>query len=222
MNDTSSLGISSSTEKEEKHIHHNNNNNNIDTTIKEEQQQAVPHLRIDRADEPPLPPLITHNKSRSRGGSRMSSPDSSPSPPSSPTTTNMTRTTTLLPKLYRLVKFNRLLIFILICFSFGSIFVMLDSFQHHQRDISGCQTSYMRPEYIKQTGFDSEMTRFAGKYGLYLYREKGVDYSDQVSLNCQSVYKIEKENLNFYFFVCYSQQVFRFYLYLVTQEVINK
>ncbi|EPB84720.1 hypothetical protein HMPREF1544_08519 [Mucor circinelloides 1006PhL] len=56
---------------------------------------------------------------------------------------------------------------------------MLDSFQHHQRDVSGCQTSYMRPEYIKQTNFDSEMTRFAGKYGLYLYREKGVDYSDQ-------------------------------------------
>lgn len=57
---------------------------------------------------------------------------------------------------------------------------MLDSFQHHQRDVSGCEESYMRPEYIKQTGFDSEMTRFAGKYGLYLYREKGVDFTDQV------------------------------------------
>lgn len=62
---------------------------------------------------------------------------------------------------------------------------MLDSFQHHQRDVSGCQTSYMRPEYIKQTEFDSEMTRFAGKYGLYLYREKGFDFTDQVSILCK-------------------------------------
>jgi hypothetical protein len=39
----------------------------------------------------------------------------------------------------------------------------------------------MRPSFVKQDNFDSEMTKFAGKYTLYLYREKGVDNSDQVS-----------------------------------------
>jgi hypothetical protein len=38
----------------------------------------------------------------------------------------------------------------------------------------------MRPSFVKQDNFDSEMTKFAGKYTLYLYREKGVDNSDQV------------------------------------------
>jgi hypothetical protein len=38
----------------------------------------------------------------------------------------------------------------------------------------------MRPSFVKQSNFDSEMTRFAGKYTLYLYREKGADSSDQV------------------------------------------
>jgi len=37
----------------------------------------------------------------------------------------------------------------------------------------------MRPLYVKQSNFDSEMTRFAGKYTLYLYREKNVDNNDQ-------------------------------------------
>lgn len=35
--------------------------------------------------------------------------------------------------------------------------------------------SYMTPTYIKMEGFDSEYSRFASKYGLYLYREEGVD-----------------------------------------------
>lgn len=48
----------------------------------------------------------------------------------------------------------------------------------------------MRPVYIKQTGFDSEMTRFAGKYALYLYREKDVDLSDQVPFFCVSIPKL--------------------------------
>jgi glycosylphosphatidylinositol deacylase len=177
MNDTSSLGISTSSTKE-KHI---NNNTEIDQQT--QTQQPVPHLRIDRADEQSLP-LLTNKSSNSR----MSSPDSSPSPPSSPT---MSRA--ILPRLYRLVNFSRFLIFILIFFSIGSIFVMLDSFQHHQRDVSGCQTSYMRPEYIKQTGFDSEMTRFAGKYGLYLYREKGVDFTDQVKIYTANLHKKKKQ-----------------------------
>ncbi|KAI8064463.1 PGAP1-like protein-domain-containing protein [Gongronella butleri] len=67
----------------------------------------------------------------------------------------------------------------LIVLAFSILGVMLDSFFHYQKDQSTCQESYMRPVFIKQEGFDSEMTRFAGKYSLHLYREKGVDLSDQ-------------------------------------------
>ena len=35
--------------------------------------------------------------------------------------------------------------------------------------------SYMRPSYVRFHEFDTEHTRFATKYGLYLYREHGVD-----------------------------------------------
>jgi hypothetical protein len=111
-----------------------------------------------------------------------SSPETTtPSPPPSPTLSH-----TQLPKLHTMLKQSQVLIALLILASLGSIYIMLDSLLHYQRDVTGCQTSYMRPEYIKQTSFDSEMTRFAGKYGLYLYREKGVDYSDQVSCMCVS------------------------------------
>jgi len=133
-------------------------------------EKSHPQLRIDAADDHYLDTKQHNNLTMS------SSPGSSPSPPSSPTTMNRAS----LPRLYRIMTASKILLATLILFSLASIYIMLDSFQHHQRDVSGCQTSYMRPEYIKQTNFDSEMTRFAGKYGLYLYREKGVDYSDQV------------------------------------------
>ncbi|OAD80621.1 hypothetical protein PHYBLDRAFT_10352, partial [Phycomyces blakesleeanus NRRL 1555(-)] len=63
----------------------------------------------------------------------------------------------------------------------GCIAIILDSFVNHQRDVSGCRDSYTRPLFIQQTGFDSEMTRFAGKYALYLYREKGIDTVGQLT-----------------------------------------
>lgn len=139
------------------------------TSIKTEKPH--PQLRIDAADDHYFDTKQHNNLIMS------SSPGSSPSPPSSPTAMNRAS----LPRLYRIRTASKMLLTALILFSLASIYIMLDSFQHHQRDVSGCQTSYMRPEYIKQTNFDSEMTRFAGKYGLYLYREKGVDFSDQVS-----------------------------------------
>jgi hypothetical protein len=37
----------------------------------------------------------------------------------------------------------------------------------------------MRPTYIKLVEFDSEHTRFASKYSLYLYRERGIDEYSQ-------------------------------------------
>ncbi|CEI99970.1 hypothetical protein RMCBS344292_14042 [Rhizopus microsporus] len=121
-----------------------------------------------------LVPRIISNNIHEKTSSRMSSPGSSPSPPSSPRIRSIP-----LPRLYRLEGNCKVYILLLTLFSIMSIGIILDSFLHHQRDVSGCRESYMRPQYIKQTEFDSEMTRFAGKYSLYLYREKGVDLADQ-------------------------------------------
>ncbi|KAG6001405.1 hypothetical protein E4U21_004397 [Claviceps maximensis] len=42
-------------------------------------------------------------------------------------------------------------------------------------EAKGCRMSYMRPSYIQFTEFDTEHTRFATKYSLYLYREQEID-----------------------------------------------
>ncbi len=51
------------------------------------------------------------------------------------------------------------------------------SFLYYQKDANGCKMSYMYPSYSRLSAFDSEHTRFASKYSLYLYREHGVDVS---------------------------------------------
>ncbi|OLL24252.1 GPI inositol-deacylase [Neolecta irregularis DAH-3] len=53
------------------------------------------------------------------------------------------------------------------------------SFTGHQRDTAGCRMSYMSPSYIHLKGFDTEHTRFASKYALYLYREQSIDTSEE-------------------------------------------
>ena len=42
--------------------------------------------------------------------------------------------------------------------------------------------SYMRPSYARLNDFDTEHTRFASKYSLYLYREQGIDDDAKVRL----------------------------------------
>lgn len=54
------------------------------------------------------------------------------------------------------------------------------SFQNLQRDPKGCKMSFMYPSYAKLEGFDTEHTRFATKYSLYLYREQEMDSSMDV------------------------------------------
>jgi glycosylphosphatidylinositol deacylase len=58
---------------------------------------------------------------------------------------------------------------------FVALFLMVQSFLTKQMDAKGCEMSYMRPMYSKFDDFDTEHTRFASKYSLYLYREWGVD-----------------------------------------------
>jgi len=59
---------------------------------------------------------------------------------------------------------------------------IVHSFLTRQLDPQGCIMSTMTPTYIKLSGFDTEHTRFASKYSLYLYREEGVDEYDQENI----------------------------------------
>lgn len=57
--------------------------------------------------------------------------------------------------------------------------VLNSSFTRHI-DPKGCRMSYMRPGYAKFDDFDTEHTRFASKYSLYLYRELGIENDAKV------------------------------------------
>jgi hypothetical protein len=57
---------------------------------------------------------------------------------------------------------------------------ILRSLVTRQLDPKGCRMSYMRPSYVRFTEFDTEHTRFATKYSLYLYREQGIEQPDKV------------------------------------------
>ncbi|RPA94491.1 PGAP1-domain-containing protein [Choiromyces venosus 120613-1] len=62
--------------------------------------------------------------------------------------------------------------------TFLSAFVLwttIRSFRERQCDIKGCRMPQMSPVYIREKDFDTEHTRFASKYNLYLYREHNVD-----------------------------------------------
>lgn len=52
---------------------------------------------------------------------------------------------------------------------------MMRSFTARQVGGNGCGVPMMSPTFIRMLEFDTEHTRFASKYNLYLYREEGVD-----------------------------------------------
>lgn len=60
---------------------------------------------------------------------------------------------------------------------------ILHSFSTRQLDSKGCRMSYMRPSFAKLTDFDTEHTRFASKYSVYLYREGMVDEDTKVCVD---------------------------------------
>ena len=60
------------------------------------------------------------------------------------------------------------------------LFTIVHSFLTRQQDPKGCAMSYMRPAFTRFSDFDTEHTRFASKYSLYLYREAGVDEDTRV------------------------------------------
>ena len=55
------------------------------------------------------------------------------------------------------------------------LLTVVHSFLNRQQDPKGCAMSYMRPRFDRFPDFDTEHTRFASKYSLYLYREGGID-----------------------------------------------
>lgn len=65
-------------------------------------------------------------------------------------------------------------------FGLAALFLMAQSFMTRQLDTKGCEMSYMRPIFHKFDDFDTEHTRFASKYSLYLYREGGIDDDSRV------------------------------------------
>ena len=52
---------------------------------------------------------------------------------------------------------------------------ILRAFITRQLDPKGCDMCWSRPIYIKFSDFDTEHTRFASKYSLYMLREGGFD-----------------------------------------------
>ncbi|RUS28431.1 PGAP1-like protein-domain-containing protein [Jimgerdemannia flammicorona] len=139
-----------------------------------------------------LPPLKTVASSPATPASspQLDDDDDPPSTPTSPTspTDPMVPPTrrrqrrnrrTILPPSFTSSYLCNFLLLLVTVLSLGTLAMMCDSMFNYQRDCVGCNQSYMRPSFVKLFEFDSEMTRFAGKYALYLYREKMYDNSDQ-------------------------------------------
>jgi len=55
------------------------------------------------------------------------------------------------------------------------LFSIMRSFVSRQVGGDGCGVPMMSPTFIRMLEFDTEHTRFASKYNLFVYREEGVD-----------------------------------------------
>lgn len=60
------------------------------------------------------------------------------------------------------------------------LFGIVQSFFTRQLDAKGCAMSQMWAAYVKFDDFDTEHTRFASKYSLYMYREGLIDEDARV------------------------------------------
>lgn len=60
-------------------------------------------------------------------------------------------------------------------FAVAFLFSTVRSFASRQVGGDGCGVPMMSPTFIRMLEFDTEHTRFASKYNLFLYREEGVD-----------------------------------------------
>ncbi|KAI9054996.1 hypothetical protein LZ554_002139 [Drepanopeziza brunnea f. sp. 'monogermtubi'] len=72
------------------------------------------------------------------------------------------------------------LVFVTTALALLSLASIIHSFSNRQMDTKGCRMSYMRPSFAKLSDFDTEHTRFASKYSVYLYREGMIDEDTKV------------------------------------------
>jgi GPI inositol-deacylase len=96
-----------------------------------------------------------------------------------------------------------------------SIVLISHSFLTRQLDPKGCRMSYMRPSFAKLKDFDTEHTRFASKYSVYLYREEMVDEDTKVHAVMRSCCTVANK---FY----YRSKAFLFSLYQGTRVATSK
>lgn len=68
-----------------------------------------------------------------------------------------------------------------------ALFSIIHSFSSRQLESKGCRMSYMRPSFAKLSDFDTEHTRFASKYSVYLYREGMIDEDTKVGMEFQNI-----------------------------------
>lgn len=61
------------------------------------------------------------------------------------------------------------------CVAVAFLISILCSFTGRQHGGDGCGVPMMSPTFIRMLEFDTEHTRFASKYNLFVYREEGVD-----------------------------------------------
>ncbi|KKY23138.1 putative gpi inositol-deacylase [Diplodia seriata] len=72
------------------------------------------------------------------------------------------------------------LTFVVTAAAFVVLFGIVQSFFTRQLDPKGCDMSRMWAAFVKYEDFDTEHTRFASKYSLYMYREGGIDEDTRV------------------------------------------
>ena len=58
--------------------------------------------------------------------------------------------------------------------------IIIHAFVTRQLDSKGCGMCWSRPLYVHFKDFDTEHTRFASKYSLYMIKEGGIDEDPQV------------------------------------------
>lgn len=63
-----------------------------------------------------------------------------------------------------------------------TLLFIVHAFITRQLDPKGCDMCWSRPIYINFSDFDTEHTRFATKYGLYMLREGGFDEDPKVRI----------------------------------------
>lgn len=67
------------------------------------------------------------------------------------------------------------------------LLLIVHAFLTRQLDPKGCDMCWSRPIYINFSDFDTEHTRFACKYNLYLYREVGFDEDPKVGAHLKHI-----------------------------------